>query len=76
MMPEETVQASIDLKAKVLLPVHWAKFALAMHPWNEPIKRVLKKAKELNVTVSTPMIGEPLIIGGPLPESLWWDIHL
>lgn len=74
MMPEETVQASIDLKAKVLLPVHWGKFALAMHPWNEPIKRVLKKATELNVIVTTPMIGEPLIIGEPLPESVWWEI--
>lgn len=75
MMPEETVQASIDLNAKVLLPVHWGKFALAMHTWNEPIKRVLKKANELNVTVTTPMIGEPLIIGEPIPTSVWWDIH-
>ena len=29
MMPEETAQAAIDLKAKVLLPVHWEKFTLA-----------------------------------------------
>ena len=29
MMPEETVQAAIDLKAKKLLPVHWAKFSLS-----------------------------------------------
>ena len=26
MMPEETVQAAVDLKAKALLPVHWGKF--------------------------------------------------
>lgn len=31
MMPEQTVQAAIDLKAKILMPVHWAKFALALH---------------------------------------------
>jgi L-ascorbate metabolism protein UlaG (beta-lactamase superfamily) len=73
MMPEETVQASIDLKAKVLLPVHWGKFALAMHAWNEPITRVLKKAKELNVTVTTPMIGEALCIGEDLPSKVWWE---
>jgi L-ascorbate metabolism protein UlaG (beta-lactamase superfamily) len=35
MMPEQTVQASIDLKAKVLLPVHWGKFRLALHPWRK-----------------------------------------
>ena len=44
MMPEQTVQAALDLKAKVLLPVHWGKFTLAMHPWNEPVQRVLKAA--------------------------------
>ena len=39
MMPEQTVQAGIDLNAKWLLPVHWGKFALANHPWNEPVAR-------------------------------------
>ncbi len=31
MMPEEAVQATIDLNAKVLIPVHWSKFSLALH---------------------------------------------
>jgi L-ascorbate metabolism protein UlaG (beta-lactamase superfamily) len=73
MMPEETVQASIDLKAKILLPVHWSKFSLAMHAWTEPIERVIKKASELNVTVATPQIGEPLILGNTLPKKMWWE---
>lgn len=72
MMPEETVQASIDLKAKVLLPVHWGKFSLAFHPWNEPIERVLKKAEELNVTVTTPLIGEPVTLNSVVPAQKWW----
>ncbi|MBL7740658.1 MAG: MBL fold metallo-hydrolase [Chitinophagaceae bacterium] len=73
MMPEQTVQASLDLKAKVLMPVHWGKFALALHPWDEPVKRVLAKAKELNVAVATPMIGEQVIISGNYPSSAWWE---
>ena len=48
MMPEETVQTAVDLKAKALLPVHWGKFRLGMHAWDEPVKRVLIKAEELN----------------------------
>ncbi len=72
MMPEETVQASIDLKAKTLFPIHWGKFALAFHAWDEPIKRVIKKAKALNVMVTTPKIGEPVILGQSLPQSHWW----
>jgi L-ascorbate metabolism protein UlaG (beta-lactamase superfamily) len=72
MMPEETVQAAADLKAKVLLPVHWGKFAIALHPWDEPIKRVIAKAKELNVQVTTPMIGEPVILDSSYPRQEWW----
>lgn len=75
MMPEETVQASIDLKAKVLFPIHWAKFALAMHDWDEPINRVLKKAEELSVKVTTPMIGEPLLISKYYETKFWWEFE-
>jgi len=72
MMPEETVQACMDVKSKLLLPVHWGKFSLALHPWDEPIERVMKKAAELNVNVATPMIGEPLFIGEKYPKQKWW----
>lgn len=58
MMPEETAQASLDLGAKVLVPVHWGKFTLALHAWNEPIERVKKAADSLGVTVVTPKIGQ------------------
>ncbi len=72
MMPEETVQAAIDLKAKVLMPVHWGKFALGLHPWDEPVKRVVAKANELNVKVTTPMIGEPVVLDISYPQKQWW----
>jgi L-ascorbate metabolism protein UlaG (beta-lactamase superfamily) len=74
MMPEETAQAAVDLHAKMLLPVHWAKFTLALHPWDDSIKRVVKKAAELNVPVTTPMIGEPVIIGKAYPMTHWWEL--
>lgn len=73
MMPEETVQAAVDLKAKKLLPVHWGKFRLGMHPWNEPVKRVINKAKELNVPVITPKIGEAVNFIKPNDGNFWWD---
>ena len=64
-MPEETALAATDLKARLLLPVHWAKFTLALHPWTEPIERVTKKAAELNQPIATPMIGEVVEISPP-----------
>ena len=73
MMPEETVNAATDLKAKYLLPVHWAKFSLALHPWNEPIKRVTEEAKKWSLPVTTPRIGELVIVGANYPVSPWWQ---
>lgn len=73
MMPEETVQAAVDLKAKALLPVHWGKFSLAMHAWTDPIKRVLEKASEVNMDVLTPKIGQPLILNDGFITESWWN---
>jgi len=62
MMPEETVQACLDLNAVILLPVHWSKFALANHPWDEPIQRVKHAAEQKGLKITAPMIGEPIMI--------------
>ena len=72
MMPEQTVQACLDLNASRLLPVHWGKFALAMHPWNEPIERVMAEASRQKVQVLTPRIGEVLQVLNPEGLSHWW----
>jgi L-ascorbate metabolism protein UlaG (beta-lactamase superfamily) len=73
MMPEETVQAQLDVKGKLMIPIHWGAFTLSMHDWNDPIKRVTIAAKEKNVTISTPQIGETVLIGSEqYPSSVWW----
>ena len=73
MMPEETVQASLDLKSKLTLPIHWGGFTLAFHDWTDPIERILNKANELNMPVTTPKIGESVVIGNTnYPTEKWW----
>ena len=72
MLPEEVVQAAIDLKAKVLLPVHWGKFSLALHAWDDPIQRLIRKAEEMGQVVTTPMIGEPILVNQYYPNKKWW----
>ena len=72
MMPEETAQAHLDLRGKVLLPIHWAQFNLSLHPWTEPIERLLKKALSENINITTPKIGESFLINGSLPKDDWW----
>ena len=73
MMPEETVQASIDLQSRLLMPIHWAQFSLSTHPWKEPIERLLKSAEDKTVTVATPRIGETFSPGKSHPETHWWE---
>ncbi|MBL7840712.1 MAG: MBL fold metallo-hydrolase [Cyclobacteriaceae bacterium] len=73
MMPEEVAHAAVDLKAKVFMPVHWAKFTLALHTWKDPIERTTAAAERLGISITTPMIGEPVVIGGELPKKRWWE---
>ena len=72
MLPEQTVQASIDLNARVLFPIHWSKFDLSVHPWDEPIIRVTAEAKRRDVTVATPFMGEVFDLE-KLPQVPWWE---
>lgn len=73
MMPEQVVQAAIDLKAKLLLPVHWAKFVLALHDWDDPIKRVVAAAEEHDLNILHPLIGEPVNLKHPAVQKKWWQ---
>lgn len=72
MMPEETAQAHLDLKGKVLMPIHWGAFELSLHTWTEPIERVMAQAKKDGTTLCTPRIGESFVIGAEVPHSHWW----
>jgi len=76
MMPEESVQASIDVQAKVMMPVHWGAFTLSVHSWIEPVQRSSKEAERLGVTMTTPKIGEQIILNESYPNSPWWMDHL
>jgi L-ascorbate metabolism protein UlaG (beta-lactamase superfamily) len=73
MMPEQTVKAAQDVGAKQIIPIHWGAFSLATHSWTDPIERITKEAKELQLPIATPQIGEPFIVGDSLRvNSNWW----
>ena len=74
MMPEQTVKAATDLRAKLLLPVHWAKFSLSLHAWNDSPKRVSARAQTLGMTVTIPMIGQPVVLNESCPNLPWWQM--
>ncbi|WP_419870549.1 MBL fold metallo-hydrolase [Chryseobacterium sp. CT-SW4] len=73
-LPEDVVQASIDVNAKNIIPVHSSKFALALHAWNEPLKKITQLGKQKDLTVLTPMIGEPVDLNSSDHKfQVWWE---
>ena len=77
MMPEQTVQAAKDIRAKTFIPIHWGAFKLAMHSWTDPIERVSKKAAQLNIAMISPLIGERVFIQQPnAASSGWWHSYV
>lgn len=74
MLPEQTVQAAIDVRTEVMMPIHWGAFTLALHSWTDPVDRAVAKAQELKVTVATPVIGEAILLEkATYPNSRWWE---
>lgn len=70
--PEQAVEASTWVNARVFLPVHWGLFRLAFHGWTEPVERVLAEAAVRGVTVATPRPGESVEPTLPLTTTRWW----
>ncbi|MBE9583292.1 MBL fold metallo-hydrolase [Mucilaginibacter sp. JRF] len=74
MFPTQTAQAASDLQTDIMQPVHWAKFAESSHIWNEPVRQLLPAAEKLGITVITPYIGEPYVIGTTPVRKIWWEL--
>nr|WP_202527538.1 MBL fold metallo-hydrolase [Streptomyces sp. SID5770] len=76
MTPAEGLRAHLDLQgggpAGVLLPIHWATFNLAPHPWAEPGEWTKDAADEAGQAVALPRPGEPFEPAGKLPSDAWW----
>jgi len=71
-MPEEVIQAHLDLKGNILHPIHWGTFNLAYHDWFDPMQRLSKAAAASNIQVATPITGETTIFNTKIPNTHWW----
>ena len=58
MLPDQLPRAAADLGARRVLTVHHSKYALALHPWDEPLKTAAAMAGHEPPTVLRPVIGE------------------
>lgn len=71
-LPEEGVQAHIDLRGKFMVPVHWGMFDLALHSWFDPIVRVTNEAKKRGVSIIAPKLGQLVSTQYSYVQEEWW----
>lgn len=57
MFPEQAVQAALDTGSGAACPVHRGRFTLAWHPWDEPERRFVKRAREAGLPCLLPALG-------------------
>lgn len=73
LFPDEVIRAYHDVQAKVMVPVHWGVFDLAIHPWDESIRMIASLAdKNGGITLLTPLMGQKLV-PGITQVSRWWE---
>jgi hypothetical protein len=64
----------LEINFTNLFPVHSGKFALASHPWDEPLRRVKEHNKTAQMNLITPMIGELVLLKDHDQRfSAWWE---
>lgn len=74
MVPEETAQAAVDVKAKAVLPGHTAKFKLAQHAWDDPYQRIAAASAGKPYRLLTPLLGEPVAVHAvERVFPAWWQ---
>jgi L-ascorbate metabolism protein UlaG (beta-lactamase superfamily) len=74
MGPESAAQACLDVKGNLLLPLHWGTFALAFHPWKEPIERMLIAAEKKDIPLLVPAPGETRVVSSGAYVNQWWKV--
>lgn len=77
MTPEEGMRTHLDLQGGqptgVMLPIHWATFNLATHPWVEPGEGTMAAAHAVGARVALPRPGQPFEpAAGTVPAEPWW----
>ena len=73
LMPDLVSKVAEELQTKQILPVHNSKFALANHPWDEPLDKIVVNEINSKIPVLTPKIGEPVFLKDSTQTfDKWW----
>lgn len=70
--PEEALKVHKALKGRVMLPVHWGTFDLALHAWTQPAEVLMEQAPQQGIRLLTPIPGQSMEPAEPPPAVAWW----
>jgi L-ascorbate metabolism protein UlaG (beta-lactamase superfamily) len=71
MGPDHASNAHLDLQGKLMMPIHWGTFNLALHDWYEPIEKLQEYAIAKKLALFVPEPGKPTEVNG-VYSSDWW----
>lgn len=75
MGPDNASNAHLALNGKLMMPIHWGTFNLALHAWYEPIERLQQYAINKKIDLFVPEPGKPTEVTGAY-NSGWWKPYL
>jgi len=64
----------MDLKGKIMLPIHNGTFDLSFHEWTDPFERIQQLANENLQTLATPQMGQRWLLDDAAPQTAWWKL--
>lgn len=70
--PEQAVEAFVMLRGRLLVPIHWGTFDLALHSWTEPMERMRRAAADRGVHLVIPIPGASVSPSTPPTRQAWW----
>jgi L-ascorbate metabolism protein UlaG (beta-lactamase superfamily) len=73
MLPQQAIQANIDLNSKILYPIHNSTFDLSLHPWKEPLELITEYAEDKGINIVHPKIGVVVPMSSYTDTKKWWQ---
>src|SRR5258708_29930885 len=70
--PENALTAHALLRGKLLLPVHWGTFNLALHDWDDPAETLFRLAGERGTRLLLPRLGAVTELDHVEAAIPWW----
>lgn len=70
--PDRASEAHLALRGKVMFPIHWGLFDLALHEWRQPIERLLEISSKKGIELWMPSPGNPTEFWGEGLQNTWW----